>query len=242
MNKYINNIIKFAQNNKESVFMGIAIGSTIGAVVETYKHSKEIDSAIKEIKSGDKKKGLAALTKSLLPTLTMTALSATSVIAMYNESVKKVAALGSAYTAMQKTYNDYKDTVKEVAEKQTKKIDEALTKKQLENAPHRAEIVYDDNKVLCLDQASGRYFQSSVNDIDAAINTINNNLNMGECQSVNDFYYEIGLDNTKFGELMGWNAGTQVVLGKMSGLTNHDEPCLVIYFKTEPNPDYYHFA
>ena len=61
--------------------------------------------------------------------------------------------------------------------------------------------------------------------------------------SLNDFYYEIGLDNIPLGDELGWTiddgrAG-RIDLYFTSQLTPEGVPCLVINYRVQPRKGYY---
>ena len=58
--------------------------------------------------------------------------------------------------------------------------------------------------------------------------------------SLNEFYYELGLDGIKLGDDLGWSYGTGGVdIEFSSQLTEDNTPCLVIDYKVLPEYDYY---
>lgn len=57
--------------------------------------------------------------------------------------------------------------------------------------------------------------------------------------SLNDFYYKIGLDNTKIGDDLGWNIENGLIeLHFSSQLAADGTPCLVMDYQVAPKYDY----
>ena len=57
--------------------------------------------------------------------------------------------------------------------------------------------------------------------------------------SLNDFYYEIGLSNTKLGDDLGWNVSEGLIDLKFSSqLTDDGTPCVVMDYSIAPKYDY----
>ena len=53
--------------------------------------------------------------------------------------------------------------------------------------------------------------------------------------SLNDFYYEVGLDNIKIGDELGWNIDNGYInLSFSSQLAGDGTPCLVIDYSIAP--------
>ena len=56
--------------------------------------------------------------------------------------------------------------------------------------------------------------------------------------SLNDFYYEIGLDGISIGEELGWNVNEFIELNFSSQLASDGTPCLVLNYLVPPRYDY----
>lgn len=57
--------------------------------------------------------------------------------------------------------------------------------------------------------------------------------------SLNDFYYEIGLNRTSIGDELGWNIDNGYIdLSFSSQLADDGTPCLVIEYCVEPRYDF----
>lgn len=57
----------------------------------------------------------------------------------------------------------------------------------------------------CFDKSTGRYFPSSKNKIEAAVNKITRDVNNGDYVLLNDLFYEIGLSETELGYGLGFD-------------------------------------
>ena len=66
-------------------------------------------------------------------------------------------------------------------------------------------IVTEKGNTLCRDSISGRYFKSDIDKIKKVVNELNRQLIHQNYISLNEFYYELGLDSTKNGSYLGWN-------------------------------------
>ena len=65
-------------------------------------------------------------------------------------------------------------------------------------------IPSEDELMLCFDAVTGRYFESNRGRIEAAVNRINKQIMKDEVATVNDFYYELGLEPASGLGLLGW--------------------------------------
>ena len=60
--------------------------------------------------------------------------------------------------------------------------------------------------------------------------------------SLNEFYWEVGLDSTPLGEEMGWHIDRGLIDMKFSTqLSDDDRPCLVVDYSIAPRYDYKHY-
>ena len=92
---------------------------------------------------------------------------------------------------------------------------------------------------LCYDALSGRYFRSSIEEINASINRLNNRLNNETYISLNDMYEEFELECTEIGDLLGWHADFGLIEPRFSSqIAYNDEPCVVMHLNIRPSQGY----
>ena len=172
----------------------------------------------------------------------------TSIVCLIGASAtnhKRNAALATAYNISQAALYEYKEKVIEtLGEKKEKQIREEIDKDRIEKNPvSKSEVIITGNgKTLCYDHTSGRYFESDMETIKRAVNTINKQMLDEMYVSLNDFYYEVGLGDTKMGNELGWsNRGELIDLDFSSQIAEDGRPCLVIDFAKAPYYDYQSF-
>lgn len=158
-------------------------------------------------------------------------------------SVRRHAALATAYKLSETAMNEYKDKVVEmVGEKKEKVIKEKVAEEKLiQNPVTKTEvIVTNEGTSLCYDYSSGRYFESSIAKIKDAQIAINERLLHSICGSVslNDFYDELGLDHIDIGEILGWNTDELVDIHFGYAPANDGRPCITISHNNPPKYDY----
>ena len=89
------------------------------------------------------------------------------------------------------------------------------------------------------DAVSGRYFKSDRDKIDKVINELNRRMRDEMYISLNEFYYEIGLNEISLGDQLGWNIDNGYIEPSFSYQGAEDgTPCLVIGYLVEPRYDY----
>lgn len=160
-------------------------------------------------------------------------------------SLRRNAALATAYTLSESALREYRDKVIEtVGEEKEKVVREAIAKDKVERNPvdNSEVIITASGNDLCYDVLSGRYFKSDINKIKNAVNEINRRLLLDTYISLNEFYYEIGLDETRIGEDLGWTVEKGLVdLDFSSQLASDGTPCVVLDYTNMPFYDYDRF-
>lgn len=176
-----------------------------------------------------------------IPPAVSMATTITSIIVANKIASKKIAALGVAAGISERALQEYKaKVVEKLGERQDQKIRDEVAQERVNKHPmgSREVILAGTGEVLCFDMATGRYFQSTVEEIKRAENKINHTLNNFMSASASEFYDEIGLPATTYTDNVGWNANEHVEVEMSSVLSPDGRPCLAIDFKKPPFPDY----
>ena len=158
-------------------------------------------------------------------------------------SLKRNAALATAYKLSETALSEYKEKVVEtIGEKKEQAIREAIDKDRVEKNPvsKNEVIITSKGDTLCLDPLSKRYFKSSRDRIVKAENTLNKRMlhDMFGYASLNDFYIELGLDTIDIGDDLGWNVNELISIEFGSQIADNDEPCLVLNYQVAPRYNY----
>jgi hypothetical protein len=102
-------------------------------------------------------------------------------------------------------------------------------------------IVTGKGDTLCYDTISGRYFKSDIEKIRKIVNDLNLRLRDENSISLNEFYYEFGLDSIKIGDDIGWNISINGYIEPhfSSQLASDGTPCLVLDYMCGPIYDFH---
>lgn len=169
-------------------------------------------------------------------------LSVACLIGASSVNARRNAALATAYTLSESALKDYQGKVIEMfGEKKNEAVKDAVAKDKVEKNPvvTREVIITEKGNTLCYDAISGRYFKSDIEKIKKAECELNRQMLDDMCVSLNDFYYEIGLDSVKLGDELGWNVDSGYIdLSFSSQLASDGTPCLVIDYSVAPRYDY----
>lgn len=158
-------------------------------------------------------------------------------------SQRRNALLTTACAATQTAFNEFRTKTKDIiGEEKTKEVIDAVAKDKIEKLPvNDDEIIYtgqgDD---WCFDAQCGRYFKGDIGKIKKAINTINYRLLNEMCVSLNEFYYEIGLEGTGLGDKVGWNLDNGMIEPAFSSIfsDSKNKTCFVVDFNLQPLYNY----
>lgn len=180
--------------------------------------------------------------KCYIPTAISFTLSAGCLICANSVNSKRRAALATAYSLSETAFGAYREKVLEViGETGEQAIRESIAKEKIENdPPNNKEIVFvDSSDTLCYDSISGRYFSSSIDKLNKAANELSRRLMDEMYISLNDFYYEIGLRNTKLGDELGWHVENGLIdLNFSTQMAPEGKPCIVVDYIIKPRYDY----
>lgn len=234
------------------ILTGIGITGMIGA---TFMAVKATPKALYLIETKKEETEVEELTpvetiktcwKCYIPATLTTVVSAACLIGASTVSAKRNAALATAYSISEAALREYQEKVVEVVgEKKEKAVRDAVAKDQIERDPvTKSEVVIIDSNsnTLCYEPLSGRYFKSTIDKIKKAEIKLDRQMIQEMYVSLNDFYWEIGLDGTDLGDKMGWNLSKGYMdLSFSSQLADDGTPCAVIVYGIPPVYDYQHY-
>jgi hypothetical protein len=180
--------------------------------------------------------------KCYIPAAVTGTVSVACLIGASSVNTKRNAALTAAYTLSESTLRDYqKKVVETIGEKKEQTVRDAVAKERLEKSPveNTEVIITAKGETLCFDVVSGRYFKSDIDKLKRAANELNRRMRDEMFISLNDFYYEIGLEQVKLGDDLGWNIEDGYIdLYFSSQLATDGTPCLVVDYGYGPRYDF----
>lgn len=244
----VNKTKYFMSKHSPEILTGLGITgmitSTVLAVQATPKAMKLIENKKKEMDVNELKvvDTIKVAWKPYIPAVSTSIASVVCLVCANKVNNKRNAALATAYSLSERTLSRYREKVIEtIGEKKEKTIRDQVNQDKVDNnkLQNSQIIVASSGDTLCMDSMSGRYFKSDMETIKQAINKLNRRLTYENYISLNEFYGEIGLDNIKNGELLGWNLDTGLIEPTFSTcLADNGQPCIVLDFMVEPRYDY----
>lgn len=224
--------------------IGIAgmVTTTILAVKATPKALELIDEAQRNLQMDNLPvvETVKATWKCYIPATAMGVTSIACLIGASSVNAKRTAALAAAYQISETAFAEYRDgVIKTIGDRKEKLVREQVSRDRVEKNPvTQSEVILTEKgNTLCLDVLSGRYFKSDIDKIKRSVNNLNERMLNDPFGyiSLNDFYSELGLGETKIGDSMGWCMRKgQIRLDYDACLTEDGNPCMVIDYVNPP--------
>lgn len=251
-NLNVSKVIKNAQfaltKHSPEILTGLGIAgmvtTTVLAVKATPKALRLIEEEERERDARlTKVESIKTTWKCYIPAAITGTVSIACLIGASSVNVRRNTALATAYKLSETALNEYKDKVVEtIGEKKERHIKDAIAKDSVEKNPvvQQNIIVTGKGDTLCYDKLFGRYFKSDIDALKKIENELNRRMFSESYISLNEFYYEVGLDGVDAGEDLGWNIDRGYInLDFSSQLSADGQPCLVVSFSVPPKYDYY---
>ena len=231
------------------ILTGLGIAGMITGTILAVKDTPKALELIEEKKNEEDLEELTPVEtiktvwKCYIPAALTIASGAACIIGGNTMNRRRLIALTAAYSLSESTLKEYKDKVLEhVGEKEERVIHEAINQERLVKNPYkREEVIFTryGNK-LFFDSYSGRYFESDKNYLERVQNFLNDRLNSHKPVSLNDFYEEIGLEDIKIGDYVGWDRSSTGLIDLRfdSKLLDDGTPCAVLDHFTDPVYDF----
>lgn len=243
------NIQTAMKKHSPEILTGIGIAGMITTTVMAVRATPKALILIEEKKNDENTDRLTpvetvkAVWTCYIPAAVTGVMSVVCLVGASSVNARRNAALATAYTLSESALKGYQEKVIEtIGEKKEQVIKDSIAKDKLEQNPvgKREVIITEKGNTLCYDAVSGQYFRSDIDIIKKAVNEINRNMLTDMHVSLNDFYYEIGLDNTKLGDYLGWNVDDGLIeLSFSSQLAADGTPCLVMDYQVAPKYEFY---
>ena len=244
--KFFKDVRMLASKHSPEILTGLGIAGMITTTILAVKATPKALKMIDEKKKEERKDELTPIEtvktawKPYVPAVITGVVSTGCLIGASSVSVRRNAALATAYQLSTTALNEYKEKVVEtIGEKKEKTIREKIAKDKVEKNPvTKSEVIFTGGgDTLCYDAHSGRYFNSDIDKIKRAVNNLNYRMTAGMEMSIslNEFYNEIGLSSTKQGEDLGWRTDKGLIeIDFSSQIADNGKPCIVIDYLIPP--------
>lgn len=150
------------------------------------------------------------------------------------------AALAAAASLTDATFKSYREVVSEkIGEEAEKDIHKEVAVKKMEEHAPETKIInlpHGDDTTWCYDPLVDRYFWSTRNVIENAVNVFNRQMRYDMRLSVNEWFDTLGLDHAVLADDLGWDIDTNgyLELTYDSRLDKTGKPAMVLVYTNPP--------
>ena len=248
-------VLNFTKEHNPEILVGLGVAGMMTSTVLAVKATpKALD--IMEDKKADmgvtyltRKEIAQATWKLYAPSIGVGLASAACIILGTSKSIKRNTALATVYALSESTLREYQSKAKEMlGEEKASELDREVAKSRIRKREvttivesEGSEYIHHtgNGDTLVYDSLSGRYFRSSMNSIESAVNSINKSLLNDYIMTLNEFYNELGVPTIGAGSLIGWKSDKELLeVSFESDVDQNGNPYLVLSYKNRPIPVY----
>jgi hypothetical protein len=252
----VSQIVKNARmavsKHSPEILTGVGIA---GMLLTTVLAVRETPKALMLIADAEREKGdaltrvetIKACWKCYVPAAVTGITSAACLIGANSVHARRNAALATAYNLSATALSEYKEKVVEtVGEKKEQAIRDKVAEERIKKDPvnSSAIIVSGGGNTRCFDTITRRRFTSDIEKIKKIVNELNRQMVHGQDYiSLNEFYYELGLEGCSVGDDLGWNVTRGLIELDFSAQLDEDGvPCIVLDYTVAPKRGYNSWA
>lgn len=245
---YIKVAERFVTSNSPAILTGFGVVGVVSTAYLTGKatiHAEQIlreDALIAQKDPAHKHdiRDRVRMTWTLyIPAVSTGVLTCGAILGANYISSRRAAAMAAAFTLSDKAFAEYRDKVTEhLGKNKEQRVRDDIQQDRVNNTPTSL-VVTGDGNVMCFDAYSGRYFESTMEELKWAQNATNHRIINDYYASLGDFYNLIGLPSTEYSEEVGWNSDELLELQFSTVMSDNQKPCIAINFRCSPIRNYY---
>lgn len=250
--KFFKNVRTSLAEHSPEILTGIGIAgmvtTTVLAVKATPKALQLIEQVKEELETDELTpiEVIKASWKCYIPAAITGIASTACLIGASRVSLRRNAALATAYKISETALTEYKAKVVEtIGEKKEKTIREAIGQDHIDQHPvSKSEVIITKKgDTLFYDYTSGRYFKSDIEQIKKIINELNRQMLIHDYISLNDFYDEINMARIPLGDELGWRVIDGFIdVNFEAHMADDGTPCILLSYTVAPKRGYSMFA
>jgi hypothetical protein len=252
MNKFLYRSNRFLKQNASTILTCIGgvgvIATAVTAVRATPKALQQLELA-EQLKGEDltvsEKVQIAG--PAYIPSILIGATTIACIFGANALNKHQQASLMSAYALLDRSFKDYKEKVDELyGEEAGAEVRASIAKDKYEDE----EIsIKDIEKRLFYDDFSGRYFESTMEDVIKAEYALNRQLSLHSGAYLNEWYELLDIPAVDYGDYLGWSQAILMDMSWISWLEFHHEKvildddfeCYIIRFGHDPMADFEYY-
>lgn len=248
MNKLVNRSKRFLNQNSSTILTCLGgagvVATSVLAVKATPKALKLLETAKEE--KGEELTALEVIRTAGPVYIPSIITGVSTIVCIFGANIlnkRSQASLMSAYALLDNSYKDYK---KKVIELYGKEVDLEIKTRIAKDKYEETDIEVEDDKKLFYDFYSGRYFESTDEQVRKAEYDLNRELSVMSYASLNDFYDLLKIEKIDGGDDLGWSAAKNFECYWQSWIDFAHEKvvmedgleCCIIHIQSEPTLGY----
>lgn len=248
------------KHNSTTVLTGLGVAGSLGAVIWAIKITpravRKLDSAyyIKNNKlsferpdtalptiSLTKFEAIKTVWKDYLPVVILEGATIACVIGSQSINLRKQAALISAFSISETALREYQERMVIESPTKDRKVRDDISRSKIEDNPVTAKevLLVGNGDQLFYEAHTDRYFMSTMQKVQKAVNDLNFQVLNQNYASLNEFYSMVGLKAVAQGEELGWTTEHQLEVDYSSQVTDDDRAAIVINYVRTPTANYW---
>lgn len=238
------NIVRMISSQKDKLIKhapimasAVAVAGVIFTVALTVRATVKVVRIVDKMDEDRAPKDILAKTwREYIPPVASGILTISCIAMATTMSQKRYLSMAGLYSVTNEAFDEYKKKTREViGEEKEKNVREKIAEEKLSRHDVPIEMMdVDPYKNLCFDEWSGRYFRGSMDNIKAKVSDFNQRLVWETWLSVNELYYELGLDPIEAGDKNGWGCDRFCEVDFHSKIAPNGSPCIVMDFVSQP--------
>jgi hypothetical protein len=249
----VKNTTKFVSDNSPVILTGIAAGGVITTAILAARGGGP---AFRDIHNAELDKG-SSLTfvektkvswKYYVPAGLVAGGTLVALVAAHTTSSNRVAAAMGAYSILENSYREFREKAVEIhGANKIARVDSEVTDDRIRNNPpsehNTTVVVAGDDEQLFYDKPHDRYFKSTVNEVERAVNEVNKICLWEQYVSQNDFYRALGIPTVSHGDDFGWKSNStngMLDIKYDTKMTPEQKSCITIDYDTVPLNNLFH--
>lgn len=244
------NGLKFVEDCSPTILTGLVAAGVLTSVGMAVRATTKALPLIEEEKVRRCKEGLddhlkpaevvKVCWKCYVPTVSMAALTVACAIGANKINLQRNAALSSLYSVSSTALKEYEQKViEQVGPEKNETIKNAVAKDRMDKIQMDESAALGDGNVWVYDTFSGRKWPCNIGKIKQIAGDLDCDMAVsGDWKSLNEFYMEIGLDEIKPGDSLGFDASNLIDLWFSAQLDDNGRPLVVMDYKVMPKIKY----
>ena len=255
MQSVFTNVGPLLKRNSSTILTGLGVAGSVGSLImgikATPKAQRKLDQAWLDknaVQTADQPEVSVTVVEVIklvwldyVPAVGLQVVSIACIVGAQSINMRKQAAVITAFGVAEAGFREYQERITAEAPTKDRKVRDDIAAQKIADNPvsQREVVVIGEGDQLFFDDYTGRYFMSTKQKVDRAVNDLNFRILNQEYSSLNEYYNQIGLPTISTGDEFGWTAEQPLELDFSTHMTEDDRPAIVITFVRNPLMNYW---